>query len=421
MSIDELTPAEVSRVLHAQVSLDILIPKGNTLGAQYHFLGKHFGGHIRTSAVQRVEYLLEEELFESEVEIAKRVLEHLQKNERAGEYLEALIGWADGAELSRVASLYELDGVTLAMMMQNDDAGCQTVMVRVGDGVTLLHTEEDDGAPITERVTDHFLAEIDGSVTFIYNDLLPGGSAFGVDVAQGFAMACDVLRLHPRERGVCLSKIVGWMVWRMGNAATPSKVRELVREFAPYVDGYAMNVVYRDKAGVVRGYRATIGGNACAIDKLGSTVGSAIKQVNVIDPNVAARDGELRVLSLNELQINTDPEPSNREGGYYGGYLDRLTWINDLLREMKGYLTQQWSSIPALTLHSRIMEIFGIGAHEKGFDEQGKWNPSNHTVGATLSVFVGKDAASAGINLGPSLAVANGDTSLSAQHPTVLL
>lgn len=398
------TPKEVAVALAKQVSLKIYQPKGKTIYEQYRDLGKYFGEEIRSSAVKWFEWLKEDQLLSGEAAIADRIIMALTQFSGLGkEYLGVLGAWAEGAELAEVAKLYGLDALEAAMMMQNDDAGCQTVMIRVNDGIALLHTEEDDNGPITERVSKAFLAEIDGSVTFLYNDLLPGGSAFAVDVKRGFAMACDVLRLRTKERGVCLAKIIGWMVWRLGNQATPRKLEELVAALSPLVDGYAINVVYRDSGGKPRAYRASIAGRACYIDKLVGEPGGAIKQVNLLDPRVAEANDELRILSLSEAEINEDLDPQNRSGGYYGGYLDRLKWMEGLLRELKKYFRQNWSTISPKEIHSRIMEVFGIGAKEAGFDEVGKWNPSNPTVGATMSVFVGSKGASAGINLGPSL------------------
>lgn len=409
----EPTPREIVVALAKQVSKQVYVPKGSTLFEKYRGLGGYWGEEIRSSAVKRFEWLKEDERLTDEAAIADRIIMALRRMTGLGkDYLEALGGWAEGAELSQVAKLYSLDAVEAAMMMQNDDAGCQSVMVRTNDGIALLHTEEDDNGPITERVSGAFLTEIDGSVTFVYNDLLPGGSAFAVDVKNGFAMACDVLRLRTKERGVCLSKIVGWMVWRMGCTATPKRVEELVAELGPLVDGYAINVVYRDEKGKPKAYRASIAGRSCYIDKLVSDPGGSMKQVNLLDPRVAEANDELRILSLNEAEINEDAEPSARAGGYYAGYVDRLEWMDQLLSELGEYIKRDWSGIKPRVIHSRIMRVFGIGAKEPGFDELGKWNPSNHTVGATCSVFVGEKTASAGINLGPSLG---------AGAPTVIL
>lgn len=207
------------------------------------------------------------------------------------EYLDSLSAWAEGVELAgfehpALAPHRPLSAQDLALLLQNDFAGCQTGMYRRQDGsVILWHTEED----VEEQPGDSFdqlrlltcKVEQDGEPVklhaFIYPDLLPGPT-FGWR-SDGFTQALDVLHIRllgELEVGT-LANIASWITLRLGASLPLSQTLEALH---PFFDGYALNAMYT-RQGEVVAEKYEFAGDCLIPHRLGEQSGSYLFQVNI--------------------------------------------------------------------------------------------------------------------------------------------
>jgi hypothetical protein len=163
-----------------------------------------------------------------------------------------------------------------ALWAQDDNAGCQTGMVRrAGGKVVLWHTEEDTIGFLDAPRVAVFSIGGDERGAFVYPYLLPG-PAFGWGAGQVHA----VDSLHTRRDvtlGGTLSGVASWLVWRIGRAMD---ARDVLLSLVPFVDGCAIHVV---GAGAhVTATTHEIAGRAVLSRTLGRRAGSFIVQVNTV-------------------------------------------------------------------------------------------------------------------------------------------
>jgi len=150
------------------------------------------------------------------------------------EYLQSITAWAEGADIS----------LDTALLLQNDNVGCQTFSVRGNQGEVFFgHTEEDgDDNRIDKARWLTFQIGGEERQAFVYPDLLPG-PAFSF--TNGCFMAVDALYCSPsnqqKEEGGFLANAATWMIWRSGN---PEQAEEIINSVGPFYDGYAVNLIY---------------------------------------------------------------------------------------------------------------------------------------------------------------------------------
>ena len=126
-----------------------------------------------------------------------------------------------------------------ALWAQDDNAGCQTGMLRRGGGsVVLWHTEEDTIGFLDAPRVAVFSIGAEERGAFVYPYLLPG-PAFGWGAGQLHAV--DSLHTRRDETlGGTLSGVASWLVWRIGRAMD---ARDVLLSLVPFVDGCAIHVV----------------------------------------------------------------------------------------------------------------------------------------------------------------------------------
>jgi hypothetical protein len=207
------------------------------------------------------------------------------------EYLECLAAWTEGAGLSgfthpALHAYLPVEAIDLALYLQHDASGCQTGMYRTHDGsVILWHTEEDvEPEPgsgfdqlrmVSFNVGDHSNPVI--SQAFTYPDLLPG-PAFGWRT-DGYTQAVDTLHIKalPELSTGVLANVVTWLTLRLGSLIDPQEVIEALQ---PYVDGYALNTVYK-QSGTVRACKYEFASNRIMPYYLDEQPGSYFFQGNI--------------------------------------------------------------------------------------------------------------------------------------------
>jgi len=213
------------------------------------------------------------------------------------ELMACVEAWGEGVGLgASVTRLAPVDGARvlprdLAWWAQDDNAGCQTGMVRrPGGSVALWHTEEDTIGFLDRPRLAVFAMGKDEWCAFLYPYLLPG-PAFGWRPEQLHAV--DSLHTRRREptRGT-LSGVASWLVWRLGPEVP---AREVLRSLTPFVDGSAVHVVSRGRAGIVAESHEAAG-SVVRSRRLGVRPGSVSVQVNAVC-ELEGRLGEEEALS----------------------------------------------------------------------------------------------------------------------------
>lgn len=206
-------------------------------------------------------------------------------------YQECLSAWTKGAGLADFHHpfLAEIvDGIPtcaddLATILQEDEVGCQTGVVREQNGsVILWHSEEDCEETPGQRFDQLRLflfkaANGRSACAFIYPDLLPGPS-FGWQ-ASDFAQAIDTLHVRPLTfEDAILPNTLAWLSLYLGTQVSRKDLAELL---GPFLGGYSLTAVYK-KDGQVSVEKVEYANDklaACALDK---SAGTALFQTNVI-------------------------------------------------------------------------------------------------------------------------------------------
>lgn len=253
--------------------------KGNTFAEQYRDLGALFGESIRASVVSLTRKRAY--IYQRRKIVAERTLANLRKHRAAEEFVACIGAWAEGACITIEQAMW---------LMADNLSGCQTVMIRYGSGVALLHSEEDYNDMSSHMTGEQVVSLRDRNERYsciVYNDLLPGAGLYGWH--RNALVGVDTLFLN--EEGIenvttpLLANVVAWIVWRMKSSeATPEKVIAIVETMGELIDGYAINVVAKDSRGSIDGYKITLARSEYRVEKLGQSVGSYMRQVNIVDP-----------------------------------------------------------------------------------------------------------------------------------------
>jgi hypothetical protein len=253
-------------------------------------LGRRLGGVIRRIARRRLRLTPVEELA-SQIATIRRVRQHVQEACRAprdkvvgnalAEYAACLAAWAVGANLGSCLRGQTVDGspVTadeLALWLQDDEAGCQTGMLRQTDGGVLFwHTEEDTIGYFDRPRLASFTVGRQSWHAFLYPYLLPG-PAFGW--SEGAFHAVDSLTLRRSKQAACLACFASWVVWRLGRDASARQIHD---ELKPFVDGAALNTI-RLVGGAVEATTIEFGHSKRDIRTLPAADGSLLFQANAL-------------------------------------------------------------------------------------------------------------------------------------------
>lgn len=211
------------------------------------------------------------------------------------EYLNCLAAWSTAIGFDSCSPIWSSDvvrqlrtisGEELALILQNDNIGCQTGVIRLSeDSVAFWHTEEDVDEQWGGRFDKLRLAwfkppntKWDGPmVAFIYPDLLPG-PAFAW-VGERYVQAVDAFFLKPEVcRGPMLANIASWVALFLGTAIDPVTI---IEDMAPFGDGYAFLTVCRKEQDIFS-QRIEFAGSWLNKTALGAESGSYIFQTNII-------------------------------------------------------------------------------------------------------------------------------------------
>jgi hypothetical protein len=170
-------------------------------------------------------------------------------------YRDSLHAWASGAKLDEYSHEFlkgdkidgaPVSGFELAMILQTEQMGCQTGIIRDDDqAIWLWHTEEDvEKSPgwrfdairiFSFRYEDHLVE------SFVYPDLLPGPSFGWKD--DLYIQAVDTLYVKTDSNGNAIPpNIATWVALCLGGELP---LTEIVDALSPYQSGYALTAVSR--------------------------------------------------------------------------------------------------------------------------------------------------------------------------------
>lgn len=296
--------------------------QGATLTEQYADAGRIHRDHIQRAATKnRRKWSTAHALRRS---ILERIHTRLTTELQFGEFYACLTAWAQGAEISIADALELLD----------DNTGCQSAIGRYANGVVLLHTEE-ELTDITERMTPPqvlgFRAGGDTLYTLVYNNMLPGAAVYGW--TETYAVAVDSLFLN--EDGVdklqrpILANIVSWLLWRnVQHDMRAQTTLSLVRDAGTCVDGYAVNIVYRDGS-AAEGYKITFARDSAEMEKLPHITGGSLRQLNIIDPAYVEHNRPIARYRMPYRRFYR---------GYWNYYKERLRMIDADIRTYSRFL-----------------------------------------------------------------------------------
>ena len=256
--------------------------KGETIEDQYRDLGTLFGESIRASVDKLGRKRSRLAMIRKSV--AEKSLEHIERQPLCRDFLRCIKAWCQGASINQKQAMW---------LLADNLSGCQTMMVRYGSGVALMHTEEEfrESAHMELHMTDPQTVAIkDGDQvlkTLVYNNLLPGCGLYSWKVDMLIAMDSLFLRedVIGDEEKPLLANMISWMIWRMNPGQADARpIVELVNSLGTLIDGYAINVV-RKVGDKVEGYKLTLARSEHYVEYLEDKPGSYIKQVNIIDPS----------------------------------------------------------------------------------------------------------------------------------------
>lgn len=213
-----------------------------------------------------------------------------------GEYTTCLAAWAEGAQLadfqhsfleSKVDNL-PVTAANLAMLLQEDETGCQTGVYRERDGsVIMWHVEEDDEKSPGQRFDKLRLFSFRAhgrqiATGFIYPDLLPGPTfAWQGD---NFVQAVDTLHVKPVDfDDSILPNTLAWLGLYLGTRTTR---KELAKRLGPFRGGYSLTATYK-KEGWVNVEKVEFANDMVEASTLENSMGSYLFQTNTLrDPSL---------------------------------------------------------------------------------------------------------------------------------------
>jgi hypothetical protein len=209
-----------------------------------------------------------------------------------GTYQECLAAWAEGARLTEFRHPQltgAVDGAPvsaeeLAILLQEDEVGCQTGVYRERDGSILLwHAEEDVEAVPGQRFDRLRLFSFracGGTVAtgFIYPDLLPGPT-FGWQ-GRDYVQAIDTLHVRPVEQAeALLPNTLAWLSLYLGNRISRA---QLARQLGPFQGGYSLTTASQ-QAGGVSVEKVEFANGQVAASNLGTAAGEYLFQTNILN------------------------------------------------------------------------------------------------------------------------------------------
>ena len=254
-----------------------------------------------------------------------------------GEYFESLKAWSEGAQFYRfITERQRIGGMLvdgqkiteedLALWLQLDTFGCQTGLLRGGDGsVKIWHSEE---WPTDEVKKAQILSFKIGAgktseeiYAFHYPYLLPG-SAFSWR-PDGFAQGFDSLYLKPAfQEGASLANVAVWVSLRLGGSRS---LAEVIRSLGPFSDGCAISTVRREGGRVV-GERVEFAGDKINETVLPAEPGGMLFQVNLVS------DPQSDLAKIYEI---VDEGYRGKEGRYRDALDWRVGRMNRVLKRVK--------------------------------------------------------------------------------------
>jgi hypothetical protein len=209
-------------------------------------------------------------------------------------YLACLSAWSMGAELNefqhqRLQS-FSIDGTSissedLALLLQNDNTGCQTGIYREQNGsIVLWHTEEDEEEPGIrfDKLRIAFFQKTENSQSkeisaFIYPEILPGPAYCWH--SDGYVQAIDSLYLKQNHQKNCIfANIATWITFLLGKDLPQE---EIIKSLSPFVDGYALTAVQRNSS-TVSAKIIEFAGDKVNMSSLADSAGSYLFQVNLV-------------------------------------------------------------------------------------------------------------------------------------------
>lgn len=317
--------------------------KGTSIEEQYYDVGKLFAKEINRSLalIKRKR----NEATKLKLLLAKRVLKNLQSIKLTREFCKILKAWSSGANISLLDSV---------LLLADNTSGCQTVMIRYGSGVAMLHTEEDFDR-IDTRMTEPVIIEFrfgrEIKRTLVYNDLLPGAGLFGWE--RNKIVAVDSLFL--KEDGIgkiqkpMLANIVAWLIWRMDPPqADQEKIMKMIVKLGLSVDGYAVNII-RKIRNSYEGYKLTFTRDEGYVEWMGRQKGNCLRQVNIIDPRYY--EEELPIAKYRT-------EPRNMYKGGWKTFITRI-WVLDRLMNQYKWIGEKKVGDVLATHWAVQNELFG--------------------------------------------------------------
>jgi hypothetical protein len=202
-------------------------------------------------------------------------------------YLQALAAWAQGADLAALRPLAQRRGAAcsaddLALWLQDDNTGCQTGVLRAGDGSVLLwHTEEDTiGYFDRPRLVEMQIGPARLGA-FLYPYLLPG-PAFGW-CPRGL-LAYDSLSVRRSAGGGTPTSTLSWILWSAQGELEPHAT---ALALTPFLDGGAFTLVTRGERGVTAQV-LEVGGELAVVAALADVPFAHRLQVNMVSEQAGA-------------------------------------------------------------------------------------------------------------------------------------
>lgn len=322
-----------------RVMQNIYQMSGNSLEEQYFCAGMMF----RENIVQNVQKIAKgrSRLVKVRRAVAEKAWDNLQHVEVAREFCSCLRAWSHGAAISPEQAMW---------LLADNLSGCQTVIARLGDGVALLHSEEefrDSKHTELHMPRQHTLA-FGESRTLIYDNLMPGCGLYGWK--PGLMVAADTLFL--REDGIMeverpvLANVISWLIWRMSSEeASPERVQSVIEACGELIDGYAINVVRRTNSRI-EGYKLTLARSETKLEMLPLQPGEYLRQANIVDPSYPKMEWAL--------------PPRQIWRGGYKYFLSRCNTMDKHAKLYRAFAMQNVTEHDLEIVHTRIQdEIFG--------------------------------------------------------------
>ena len=265
-------------------------------------LGEDARGQIHKFLEKRLADLGDQEKCRQQIRLARRHRRGLDERlkrpgldrevrEAVEMYCACLSAWSLGADLEAFQHAWlpeqvdalPVEAEDLATLLQADDVGCQTGVLRDENGAAILwHTEEDYEEFAGQRFDKLRIFSYpgaDGQITrgFIYPDLLPGPT-FGWQV-NDYVQAIDTLHIRPMEHeAALLPNTLAWLSLYLGKRADLEK---LAKALGPFQGGYALTAVSR-QAGQVRVGKLEFANGQTGWGQLGANKGCFLFQTNAV-------------------------------------------------------------------------------------------------------------------------------------------